>query len=740
MARNRGHVLIGRILPLSYFPSQLQLFPTPAAANETKRIYRATYALYLNGAVLDLLLNIITTSPVEIEYCSTQLVDHVLRLSESPSIENRLLVIRLLYSIVEISDPNLAHFMPSILNCVFRHTTDADDSVVLECCEFWIVFGTVPHCLKFMNQDMLNQLVPVLLEKMKYSKDDPTLHDVNATTNEPDKMDDIQPFVSKRGNQEADEEENFGEDFEFHGRSCDGLSWTVRKCAAAALDQLSNMFSSRLFNALLPAVQSMLSEQCDWITKEAAILALGAVANGCMDSINSHLPGLIPYLLKFTDDQAPLVRSITCWTIGRYGNWIITESEMIDRVLEKILIRMVDQNKRVQEAACSTLANLEDDVPKAMLAMFAEPILKAINEAFGLYQSRNLLILYDTLSGFCDCLSEDLRHPQIEHAIMRPLMEKYRTVQDSDPMIFSLFECLGVVAVAFRDHFNQYAPPIIHRCVSIIESHLDGDEVNYIVVPLNLLSSITGAIGSIGGVLEDSVRSLRLIEFMPRLLTHSSADVRQSSFALLGDLVKHAFGLFCHCLQPVTQICCDCIKSQPSSIPVCNNVMWALGEIVKHIGQAELDQVAAHLQLMISSIIGPIVQILNTNSRSKHVFDNTTITILHIAYVWPSLISPILNTIIENVCKALNRISSENEKDLAIMGLLKAVRLNGNVVGVHMTSLCSAVLSTQNKRVRDMMIELFKDLQRTVDSETWAQAILGLTPEVKTQVQAMFSS
>ncbi|KAJ7719510.1 hypothetical protein B0H16DRAFT_1739334 [Mycena metata] len=62
----------------------------------------------------------------------------------------------------------------------------------------------------------------------------------------------------------------------------------------------------------------------------------------------------------------PLVRSITCWTLGRYVNWMtqsISEEHRNQYFVPRgCLLRMVlNNNKRVQEAGCSAFATLEED-------------------------------------------------------------------------------------------------------------------------------------------------------------------------------------------------------------------------------------------------------------------------------------------------------------------------------------------------------------------------------------------
>ena len=67
---------------------------------------------------------------------------------------------------------------------------------------------------------------------------------------------------------------------------------------------------------------------CVWSNEDAflvvsGILALGAIAEGCMNGMTQHLPELIPYLISCLQHKKALVRSITCWTLSRYCHWAV---------------------------------------------------------------------------------------------------------------------------------------------------------------------------------------------------------------------------------------------------------------------------------------------------------------------------------------------------------------------------------------------------------------------------------
>ena len=91
---------------------------------------------------------------------------------------------------------------------------------------------------------------------------------------------------------------------------------------------------------------------------------MGAIAEGCMSGMIQHLNELIPYLINCLSDKKALVRSITCWTLSRYSHWVVGQphEKYLKPLMSELLKRILDTNKRVQEAACSAFATLEEEV------------------------------------------------------------------------------------------------------------------------------------------------------------------------------------------------------------------------------------------------------------------------------------------------------------------------------------------------------------------------------------------
>ncbi len=207
--------------------------------------------------------------------------------------------------------------------------------------------------------------------------------------------------------------------------------WNLRKCSAAALDVLANVFKDELLPVLLPILKETLFH-ADWEIKESGILALGAIAEGCMTGMIPHLSELVPFLINCLSEKKALVRAITCWTLSRYAHWVVGQPH--DQYLKplmtevpptwnvhrsmgpffyfdfdwlQLLKRILDANKRVQEAACSAFATLEEEACTELVPYLGF-ILETLVYAFSKYQHKNLLILYDAIGTLADSVGHHL--------------------------------------------------------------------------------------------------------------------------------------------------------------------------------------------------------------------------------------------------------------------------------------------------------------------------------------------
>jgi transportin-1 len=513
----------------------------------------------------------------------------------------------------EIKPEFIAPAIESVTAFMLERTQDADESVALEACEFWTAFCDQEWLFPTLRA-IIPTLVPILLARMVYSQDDIEYFEAEEEDNQAvaDRPEEMRPIFHK-AKQEVETADG-GDDEEESDDDGDSevTEWNLRKCAAAGLDMIATTFGDDILVLVLPLLQEKLSSQGHWSVRESGVLALGAIAEGCYMGMCQHMEQLFPFMLSLLSDPVPLVRSITCWALSRYASWAVQlvhgdeqgnpDDRFFKPLMEELLKRMLDHNKKVQEAACSAFATLTEDAREA-LTPYLQPILQNLLFAFEKYQAKNLLILYDAIGTLADSVGHDLNQPHLTTILLPPLIAKWNQLADSDRQLFPLLECLSSVAQALRSGFQEFAQPVWERCLRIIQGTLQshamaastGEEPTdkeFVVCCLDLLSGITEGLGPGMEVLVPSSNVLALLFECMKWESPDAANVRQSAFALCGDLGKacpqHLEPLLPHFLPVLTR------NLDPDWVSVCNNASWALGEIAVKVRACSGSPCAPH--------------------------------------------------------------------------------------------------------------------------------------------------
>ncbi|KAG2703102.1 hypothetical protein I3843_06G114100 [Carya illinoinensis] len=655
-------------------------------------------------------------------------------LAHDPASEVRKLVCAAFVQLIEVRTSFLEPHLRNVVEYMLQVNKDTDEEVALEACEFWSAYCDAQLPLGNLRE-FLPRLVPVLLSNMVYADDDESIVDAEEDGSLPDRDQDLKPrFHSSRfhGSDNAEDDDD------------DIVNvWNLRKCSAAALDILSNVFGDEILPTLMPIVQVNLSNTDDttWKDREAAVLALGAIAEGCIHGLYPHLSEIVTFLIPLLDDKFPLIRSISCWTLSRFSKFIVQGIghqkgyEQFDKVLMGLLRRILDPNKRVQEAACSAFATLEEEAADK-LAPRLEIILQHLMCAFGKYQRRNLRIVYDAIGTLADAVGEELNQPNYLDILMPPLIAKWQQLSNSDKDIFPLLECFTSVAQALGTGFSQFAEPVFQRCISIIQTQelAKVDSVSagvqydkeFVVCCLDLLSGLAEGLGS--GI-ESLVSHSKLRDLLLQCCMDYASDVRQSAFALLGDLAK-----VCPVhLQPRLSEFLDVAVKQLSTpnlrdtLSVANNACWAIGELAVKVRQE-----IAPVVLTVISCLVPILQ--HAKELNKSLIENSAITLGRVAWVCPEIVAPHMEHFMEPWCSALSMIRDDVEKEDAFRGLCAMVKVNPSGALGSLVFMCKAIASWHEIRSEDLhndVSQVLHGYKQMLINGVWDQCMSALEPPVK---------
>jgi transportin-1 len=674
-----------------------------------------------------------------------QFLSQLFSLAGDSNTSVRQMVCQSFSQLVEFAPEKLAPHMEGLVNYIIMQQQSQDDpELALDAAEFWIGAGEQER-LKEELAPYMPKIIPVLLQNMIYDEEEVArLMDEQDDAETDDRAEDLRPqFAKSKGDRlntsrpgdqlnanvtqdqqtedESDLSEGEIEDSEF-GDDPSG-NWTLRKCSAAALDVFSNVYHRPVFEILLPYLMETLRHE-QWPNREAAVLTLGAVADGCMDAVTPHLPQLVPYLISLLNDAQPVVRQITCWCLARYSGWAAhlrdpaQKAQFFEPMMEGILHRMLDNNKKVQEAAASAFASLEEKSDENLVP-YCEPILRQFVACFGKYKDRNMYILYDCVQTLAECVMSELAKPQLVDILMPALIGRYNSVTDDSRELFPLLECLGYIAAAYGDVFAQFAPHLFTRCKAIIYNNLkasvqsagndafDEPDKDFLVTSIDLLSAIIQAI--------DPQKSGELIasskppffELLCYCMEDANYEVRQSTYALLGDCAISIFPQlepFIPNIVPILikQLDLDLIRDDDrhTGFSVLNNACWSCGEIAVNEN--------APLAPYVEQLYQGLIAIISNEEIIDSVNENAAMALGRLGFCCADQIAPHLGEFSGPFLKSMDKIDFTREKASAFLGFNQIVMKNPQAMESSLLDYFSAIASFP---ARSLAQEEYRDIQ-----------------------------
>lgn len=690
---------------------------------------------------LDCINNVLIYLPVGLVVEMNNYLQGISVLTQDPSADVRKLVCKSIVILLEVGVQYLLPHLESIIQFILRASQDPDENVAIEACEFWAAFCDVPQFdqIKDHLQPYLAQIIPLLFDRMVYSEEeiaDFEAEEQSQNENVPDRPEDIKPVFHHKtsGTNHRHEEAEGGddddddEDDDFDEDDDDSLlQWNLRRCAAASLDNLANGYGNDILPTLLPMLQDRLSRQEPWPLVESGILALGAIADGCYTGITPHLPQLFPFLMQKMDDSTPLIRSITCWTLSRYATWVVEQGDhesLLRPLVEAMLRRVLDPHKKVQEAACSAFCTLEEEA-REELVPYLPIILQNLMFAFGKYQAKNLLILYDAIGTLADSVGESLNDPELIGMLLPPLINKWNLLEDTSREILPLFECLASVAQALGSGFQECAMSVYTRCLRIIQQELLNDALyeqnpteceqgdpEFVVCALDLISGmLEGLRESSPGLVTDS----NILNLLLMSIKHEVLDVRQSAMGVIGDMAKYTPEMLIPGLGEILPVLIKNID--PDSPTVCNNACWSVGEIAIKI--------RSDIQPYVKSCLVPLISMINRPKLPRNLVENCAIAIGRLGMVCPGVVAPHLGEFAKRWCRALAHVRSPEEKEHCFVGLCYMVKVNPNGIVPDFMYMCGAIASLEgtnidNAELREMLYQIVHGFKASL-GDNWAK-------------------
>eukprot|EP00755_Sulcionema_specki_P007925 Sspe_Gene.39525::Locus_19070_Transcript_1_1_Confidence_1.000_Length_2210::g.39525::m.39525/K18752/TNPO1, IPO2, KPNB2; transportin-1 len=405
--------------------------------------------------------------PPKLEAYTQSLLHAAMKMAMETNLEIRTSVCRTLVFMAdhqfEKLEPHIADTVDYIL--MIQMSDVNDDTLMGEACSFWALAMDKIHDHAAVKNKM-SQIIEVLLRGVEHRESVEEILGDHDDARCPDKPQDIHPagpHAHAKTGFEDDDDDSSEED-----ENSDPSSRGLRQFSTIALDAMATSYNVNppFLSILLSQIHSRLHPEQSWRVREGALIALGAVAEGCQEGLaplqhqfvrglTSEPQGNLPPPLE---DPHPLVRATACWTLKRIGTIKQKTSEdndIIGTCINSLLARIPDGSKKVQAVACCSLETCLDEFGEAVKP-FLQPLLHTFHRAFGMYQEGNMKYLYNCVISLCEAMGKGLNCPEAIDLLMPPLIHRWNTISDDDPRLKGLMSCMSAVANSLGPGFQPF--------------------------------------------------------------------------------------------------------------------------------------------------------------------------------------------------------------------------------------------------------------------------------------------
>lgn len=471
---------------------------------------------------------------------------------------------------------------------------DSMETVRIEATEFWRAVLYFPSFAEYVFPAM-GSIVPLLVGGMVYSKMELGMLQANARdASVPDRAEDIKPrHYEARTQSTADDDEDDDDD--------EVEEWNLRRVCALTLDDIAEYFGDRILDSVLVVIDQRMQPSQDWRNLEAAILALGAIAEGCFEGLRPYLDAITTRLLDLLENPTThfLVVNIATWAVRRVAQYILFDADShgnlvkLNRYVHCVLGHMKSESKLVQEAACSALTDICGQADDGQLDAFLVPIAQTVNICLQNYQLKNRILLFEQIEGLCQRFGSRMSEGEVLNLFVAPLVAIWQQTANDSPLLFSVFTYMSAVCTAIGAHIQPMAKEIFDRAFGIYHHHMaarqaalatgeDPPEYEFIVTSVDLISGLFDALGSSLEPLVDANQPV-FMQLTLAAVVDPLHDIRQSGFALFGDLAKSSPRFVQQCLsQYIQAIIQNCQSVDDVTSGCISNAAWSVQQLLTH--------------------------------------------------------------------------------------------------------------------------------------------------------------
>lgn len=153
-------------------------------------------------------------------------------------------------------------------------------------------------------------------------------------------------------------------------------------------------------------------------------------------------------------------------------NNLETSNDLFKSYLAETLMRFIDSDPIVQEAACTSFSTMIS-VRKEVLEPYLSEIFKVICSVFNKYQGSSMMTLYDIISYMTEEFQDHFKNPQLIEDLIKSILEKFYSLSNSDyKNIAPIFDILSSIVKASGELLKNFCEEFIKRALNLIDASI----------------------------------------------------------------------------------------------------------------------------------------------------------------------------------------------------------------------------------------------------------------------------
>lgn len=249
--------------------------------------------------------------------------------------------------------------------------------------------------------------------------------------------------------------------------------------ARQALDRVALKLNGQALAGPLFQYLPTMCQSTEWRERQAALMALSSVAEGCSDVLMSEIPKLLDMILPLLDDPHPRVQYACCNALGQMSTDFadVIQRTSAHRILPGLISKLTTKSVfRVQAHAAAALVNFSEVASKEILEPYLDDLL---NNLLGLLQSPKRYVQEQVLTTIA-IIADAAEKKFIKYydTLMPLLTDVLRTDMGTENRLLKAkcIECSTLIALAVgKEKFLEHSQDLI-QLFGHLQETITGDD------------------------------------------------------------------------------------------------------------------------------------------------------------------------------------------------------------------------------------------------------------------------